>query len=198
MARLWRAISQLTHPRRPGGKPPKPIPFSVLDLNSVKSIMVTITVFSNIITSSKEFQGRVSEMARGLRVPWLGSPPHKRVEVFGTLDICLAVTGLVADAGGPGRALGLRYLSNLMVPKFAGKGDPRHPRPPQDLTWKKPVLVPRRSPPVTWPLVGATVPLAVGRQASVLDRPAPSMSRGLSAGQHRMWAAHALSLGIRV
>ena len=33
-------------------------------------------------------------------------------------------------------------------------------------------------------LVGATVPLAVGRQASVLDRPAPSMSRSISAADH--------------
>ena len=48
-----------------------------------------------------------------------------------------------------------------------------------------------------WPLVGATVRLAVGRQASVLDRPAPSMSRGLSAAHHRRWAAYAMSLGFR-
>ena len=48
----------------------------------------------------------------------------------------------------------------------------------------------------TWPLAGATVPLAVGRQASVLDRP---MSRGLSAAHHRRWAAYAMSgLGFRV
>ena len=50
----------------------------------------------------------------------------------------------------------------------------------------------------TWPLVGATVPLAVGRQASDLDRPVPSMSRGISAAHHRRWAAYAMSLGIRV
>ena len=37
---------------------------------------------------------------------------------------------------------------------------------------KGPVLVPKRTPPGTWPLVGATVPLAVGRQAGVLDRQA--------------------------
>ena len=42
--------------------------------------------------------------------------------------------------------------------------------------------------------MGATVPLAVGRLASVLDRPAPSMSRGLSAAHHRRWAAYATSL----
>ena len=58
--------------------------------------------------------------------------------------------------------------------------------------------VPRRTPPGTWPLVGATVPLAVGRQASDLDRPAPSMSRGISAAHHRRWAAYAMSLGLRV
>ena len=39
--------------------------------------------------------------------------------------------------------------------------------------YKGPVLVPRRTSPGTWPLVGATVPLAVGGQASDLDRPAP-------------------------
>ena len=42
-----------------------------------------------------------------------------------------------------------------------------------------------------WPGV-LTVPLAVGRQASDLDRPAPSMSRGISAAHHRRWAALAL------
>ena len=57
---------------------------------------------------------------------------------------------------------------------------------------------PKRAVPGTWPLVGATVPLAVGRQASVLDRPAPSMSRGISAAHHRRWAAYATSLGFRV
>ena len=41
--------------------------------------------------------------------------------------------------------------------------------------------------------MGATVPLAVGRQASVLDRPAPSMSRG-----NRRWAAYAMRLGFDV
>ena len=46
--------------------------------------------------------------------------------------------------------------------------------------------------------MGATVPLAVGRQASDLDRPAPSMSRGISAAHHRRWAAYARSLGIKV
>ena len=44
------------------------------------------------------------------------------------------------------------------------------------------------------PLLGATVPLAVGRQASDLDRPVPSMSRGISAAHHRRWAAYAMSL----
>ena len=58
--------------------------------------------------------------------------------------------------------------------------------------------MPRRTPPGTWPLVGATVPLAVGRQASDLDRPAPSMSRGISAAHHRRWAAYAMSLGFWV
>ena len=43
--------------------------------------------------------------------------------------------------------------------------------------------------------MGATVPLAVGRQASDLDRPAPSMSRGTSAAHHRRWAASDMSLG---
>ena len=41
-------------------------------------------------------------------------------------------------------------------------------------------------------------PLAVGRQASDLDRPAPSMSRGISAAHHRRWAAYAIGLGFRV
>ena len=111
--------------------------------------------------------------------------------------------------GSPGRALGLPavclWLLPLkpLVPKFAGKGDPGPPRPPQDPPWKNPasdaqslatgfrvltlkgpVLVPRRTSPGTWPLVGTTVPLAVGRQASVLDRPAKSLSRGLSAALH--------------
>ena len=45
--------------------------------------------------------------------------------------------------------------------------------------------------------VGATVTLAAGRQGSVLDRPAPSMSRGLSAAHHRRWAAYAMSLRFR-
>ena len=40
-----------------------------------------------------------------------------------------------------------------------------------------PVLIPRRILPGTWPVMGATVPLAVGRQASVMDRLAPTMSR---------------------
>ena len=35
----------------------------------------------------------------------------------------------------------------------------------------------------------------MGRQASDLDRPAPSMSRGLSAAHHGRWAAYAMSLG---
>ena len=55
------------------------------------------------------------------------------------------------------------------------------PKTPEKFLSPVPVLVPRRTPPGTWPLVGATVPLAVGRQASDLDRPAPSMSRGISA-----------------
>ena len=46
--------------------------------------------------------------------------------------------------------------------------------------------------------MGATVPLAVGRQASEVDRPAPSMSRGISAAHHRRWAAYAMSLGFRI
>ena len=46
--------------------------------------------------------------------------------------------------------------------------------------------------------MGATVPLAVGRQASVLDRPAPSMLRGISAAHHGRRAAYAMSLGFRV
>ena len=38
----------------------------------------------------------------------------------------------------------------------------------------------------------------MGRQASVLDQPAPSMSRGLSAAHHRRWAAYAMGEGLRV
>ena len=80
------------------------------------------------------------------------------------------------------------------VLKFARRGGPGPPRPPEDPPWKKPAshdyffrdqLVLRRTPPSTWPLVGATGPLAVGRRASDLDRPAPSMSRGISAAHHR-------------
>ena len=41
---------------------------------------------------------------------------------------------------------------------------------------------------------GATVLLGVGRQASELERPAPSMLRGLSAA-HRRWAACAMRVG---
>ena len=49
------------------------------------------------------------------------------------------------------------------------------------------------------PLEAPGVPfLCFGRQASDLDRPAPSMSRGISAAHHRRWAAYAMSLGIRV
>ena len=47
-------------------------------------------------------------------------------------------------------------------------------------------------------VVGATVPLTVGRQASDLDRLAPLMSRGISAAHHRRWAAYAMSLGLLV
>ena len=39
--------------------------------------------------------------------------------------------------------------------------------------------------------------LVVGRQANVLDRPAPSMSRDSSAAHHRGWAVYAMSLGFR-
>ena len=61
----------------------------------------------------------------------------------------------------------------------------------------RPLDVPGALSPVTWPVVGATVCLAVGRQASDLDRPAPSMSKGISAAHHRRWAAYAVSLGFR-
>ena len=62
---------------------------------------------------------------------------------------------------------------------------------PQPHRKKKPVLVSRRTFPVIWPVVGATVPVAVGRQARVLDRPAPLRGRPLPCsscklGQARM------------
>ena len=44
-------------------------------------------------------------------------------------------------------------------------------------------LVPKRTCSATVYDVGATVPVAVERRASVLDRSAPSRSRGLSAAQ---------------
>ena len=53
-----------------------------------------------------------------------------------------------------------------------------------------------KAPGDSWRLL--EVPLAVGRQASDLDRLAPSMSRGISATHHRRWAAYAMSLGFRV
>ena len=84
-------------------------------------------------------------------------------------------------------------LSGPLVPKFARRGGPGPPRTPS--------IHPGKNQPGadekfsgTWPFVGATVPLAVGRQ----DRPAPSMSRGISAAHHRRWAAYAMSLGFRV
>ena len=52
-----------------------------------------------------------------------------------------------------------------------------------------PVLVTRRTCSGTGPIVGATVPMAVERRASVLGRSAPSRSRGLSAAHPRRWAA---------
>ena len=57
------------------------------------------------------------------------------------------------------------------------------------LPYKGPVLVPRRTCSGTGQDVGATVPMAVGRRANVLDRSAPSRSRGLSAAHPRRWAA---------
>ena len=38
----------------------------------------------------------------------------------------------------------------------------------------------------------------MGRQASVLDRSVPLMSRGISVAQHGRWAAYAMRLGYRV
>ena len=55
--------------------------------------------------------------------------------------------------------------------------------------WPRPVLVPKRTCSGTGYDVGATVPVAVERRASVLDRSAPSRSRGLSAAHPRRWAA---------
>ena len=86
----------------------------------------------------------------------------------------------------------LQVFGNWMRP-LEGRGGLEAPGSP----WR-PAAPPRRTPPGTWPFVGATVPLAVGRQASDLDRPAPSMSRGISAAHHRRWAAYAMSLGFRV
>ena len=63
---------------------------------------------------------------------------------------------------------------------------------------KGPILVPRRTCSGTGPIVGATVPMAVERRASVLGRSAPSRSKGLSAAHPRRWAAQASSLGLRV
>ena len=44
MARLWRAISHLTHPT-PSRQPPKPIPFLFWDPDSVRSILVNNNLF---------------------------------------------------------------------------------------------------------------------------------------------------------
>ena len=67
--------------------------------------MVIITLFSNMFTSSQEFQGWFSGMAQGLRVG-----PPKRVEVFGTpaerLDICWNTQGPATVRGSLWEALG--------------------------------------------------------------------------------------------
>ena len=61
----------------------------------------------------------------------------------------------------------------------AGQGRPKTAGFVQVPPQQGPVLIPRRTCAGTGYDVSATVPIAVGRRASVLDRSAPSRSRGL-------------------
>ena len=92
----------------------------------------------------------------------------------------------------------LRFLEASLAlrapgPEIRSQEGPWTPDPPLGSTLEKTLQGPRGE-----LLQVPTVPLAVGRQASDLDRPAPSMSRGISAAHHRRWAAYAMSLGFRV
>ena len=116
------------------------------------------------------------------------------LEALEALEACLALRPLGPEIRSQRRPWTSQTFPGSTLKKTSPA--PSELRPPG--LYKGPVLVPRRTPPGTWPLVGATVPLAVGRQASDLDRPAPSMSRGISAAHHRRWAAYAMSLGFRV
>ena len=71
---------------------------------------------------------------------------------------------------------GSSRLSGPLVPKFACRGGPGPSQTPRIHPEKKTVAG-----------------LSVG-QASGLDRPAPSMSGGISAAHHRRWAAYTMSL----
>ena len=75
-------------------------------------------------------------------------------------------------------------LSRPLFPKLARRGGPRPPQFPRIHLGEIQPAGTRDS-----------VPLAVGRQASVLDRPAPLMSRGLSAAHRGRCAAYAMSVG---
>ena len=107
------------------------------------------------------------------------------------------VSGMVQGHGpGQGRLLE-KTLAGLGRPLGLLGGPEKAPhRPRRRMAVKEGAEAPERpqrgpQEPGTWHLVGATVPLAVGRQASDLDRPAPSMSRGIS-------AAHGLCHEFRV
>ena len=67
-----------------------------------------------------------------------------------------------------------------LVLKFARRGGPWTPRAPPGSSLEKTSNLEEK--PSTWP--------------SHLDRPAPLMSRGISAAHHRRWAAYAMSLGL--
>ena len=130
----------ITHPTPfAAAKPPKPPPFRVYDLNSVRSIWVNITSSSFFVCCrlSNGFWvlGKVRQASR----------PALRRLVKGS--------GSCRPPGRFLRGLG-RPFDNL-----ESRLQQSH--------------------------AGATAPLAVGRQVSVLDRLAPSMSRGLSAAHHR-------------
>ena len=61
-------LTQSPTPRRPGGKPPKPIPFRVQDLNSVRSILVNNNTFSFVYAEGPDSLKEVWRKPRNLLV----------------------------------------------------------------------------------------------------------------------------------
>ena len=99
-------------------------------------------------------------------------------------------------------------LLRPLIPKFACRGGPGPPGPPQDPPWKKPAPAPK---PSTLGLQGTSTGPEENSSRYLASRGcystpgcgkagerAPSMSRGISAAHHRRWAAYAMSLGFRV